>query len=177
MAMALCLSLAISPGAWAADGDGKLYTAYNIWIEQPEKVWSTNFKKGWILPAGSAVRDVVKNKKLFRFVVEESGDEITIVFVPKHHPGMTGADIHDRLITTKDLATLTAGFTEAEREAIETGSYEVGMSKAAILVSLGPAPEVETPSTDANVWKYWAHRFNTFDLKFDSDGKVEEIID
>ena len=61
----------------------RLYTAYNIWFEKPERIWSINYKKGAIIPAGTQVRDVeiittnrrhkaiifttVKEKKLFVF--------------------------------------------------------------------------------------------------------------
>jgi len=178
--IALCLGLVITLGSVeskADDGGGKLYTASNIWIENPGKVWSTNYKRGWILSAGTEIRDVKQSKKAVQFVVAETGVAVKIVFVGKHHPGTSASDIHDRLVTGKDFEALTAGFSEQEIEAIKKGAHEVGMSKESILVSLGYPPEIQTPSTDSNVWKFWAHRFNTFDLHFDDQGKVETIVD
>jgi len=41
----------------AASGK-KIYTAYNIWFERAERIWSINYKKGAVIPAGTLVRDV-----------------------------------------------------------------------------------------------------------------------
>ena len=182
IAVVLCSSFMFAQGSLELSAGkekqaGRLYTAYNVWIENPAKVWSTNYKKGYILPAGTEIKKVKHNRKVVQFTVVETGVEVTIVFVAKHHPGLSSAEIRERLVTDKNFDVLTSGFSEQELEAIENGEYEVGMSKEAVLVSLGYPPEIQTPSTKHDRWKYWAHRFNTFDVRFDDDGRVEAVVE
>ena len=108
-------------------------------------------------------------KKAIKFTEVETGVTYTIVFVPKHHPGLKSTDIHERYITSKSFEELTAGFTEEEVSAIETGKVVTGMAKEAVLVCYGYPPEVATPSTSANAWEYWRHRFKSFTLQFKDD--------
>src|SRR5882672_12484124 len=62
--LAAILAFAVSNAASAAD---RLYTAYNIWFEQPTKVYSTGYQKGNILPAGSEVKDVNRSRSKVEF--------------------------------------------------------------------------------------------------------------
>ncbi len=47
------------------------------------------------------------------------------------------------------------------------------MSKEAVIVCYGYPPEVATPSTNLDGWQYWRHRFKSFTIEFDDDGKVK----
>ena len=51
------------------------------------------------------------------------------------------------------------------------------MSKKAVILSWGYPPELATPSTSLNAWKYWLKRFTSKIVRFDSDGKTTEAID
>ncbi len=154
--IAAILAFAAAGAASAAD---RLYTAYNIWFEQPTKVYSTNYQKGNILPAGSEVKDVKRS----------SGK---LEFVGKHHPGLTGKQWMDRFLTTGDFAALSQGLTPAEIKAIRAGQVKAGMSRKPVLLAAGYPPEVGTASTRLDTWKYWRHRFGSYPMRF-SDGKVE----
>ena len=65
-----CIS---STGA-AQESGGKAYTAFNIWYEQPEKIYSTNFQKGTFLDAGTEVENIEQNRKQITFTVSETGE-------------------------------------------------------------------------------------------------------
>ena len=158
-------------GANAASAADKLYTAYNIWFEQPTKVYSTNYEKGNLFPAGSEVKDVNRSSRKLEFTDPKLNMKFSIEFVGKHHPGVTAEQWIDRFLTTRDFAALTRGLTAAEIKAIRAGQVEVGMSKKAVLVSVGYPPEIATVSTELDTWKYWRHRFGSYLVQF-SDGKV-----
>ena len=175
-AVVICLGLLFSQGNIVSRAeDPHLYTAHNIWYENPGKVWSTNYKKGELLPAGSAIEKVKRSGKAIQFTDVDTDITFKIVFVAKHHPGLSVGDIYLRLTTEKTFEELTSGFSESEIEAIKAGKYAEGMSKEAILVSQGYPPESSTPSTDLNTWRYWRHRFATFVLHFDEAGEVQSI--
>ncbi|HMG58905.1 MAG TPA: hypothetical protein VK583_04195 [Burkholderiales bacterium] len=158
-------------GANAASAADRLYTAYNIWFESPTKVYSTNYQKGNLLPAGSEVKDVNRSSKKVEFTDPKLGMKFSVEFVGKHHPGVTGEQWIDRFLTTRNFAALSKGLTPAEIKAIRAGQVQAGMSKKAVLVSVGYPPEVATASTKLDAWKYWRHRFGSYLVQF-SNGKV-----
>ena len=45
--------------ALTCEAEDKLYTAHNIWVEQPARMYATNYKVGNLIPAGTEVADVV----------------------------------------------------------------------------------------------------------------------
>ena len=158
-------------GANAASAADKLYTAYNIWFEQPTKVYSTNYQKGNLFPAGSKVTEVSKSSKKVDFTDPKMGMKFSVEFVAKHHPGVTGEQWADRFLTTRNFAALSGGLTPAEIKAIKAGQIQVGMSKKAVILAAGYPPEVGTVSTKLDTWKYWRHRFGSYSVQF-SDGRV-----
>ena len=162
------LALAAANAASAAD---RLYTAYNIWFEQPTKVYSTNYQKGNLLPAGSEVTEVSKSSKKVEFTDPKLGMKFSVEFVGKHHPGVTGEQWADRFLTTRNFAALSSGLTAAEINAVKAGKIQAGMSKKAVILAAGYPPEVATASTKLDTWKYWRHRFGSYAVQF-SDGKV-----
>ena len=166
--LAALLAFGAASAASAAD---RLYTAYNIWFEQPTKVYSTNYQRGNILPAGSEVKDVKRSSGKLEFTDVNLDMRFTFEFVGKHHPGLTGEQWADRFLTTRDFAALTKGLTAAEIKAIRAGQVQAGMSKKAVLVSVGYPPEVATASTKLDAWKYWRHRFGSYLVHF-GNGKV-----
>lgn len=157
--------------AGAASAQDRLYTASNIWFEKPDKVYSTGYQKGNMLPAGSEVKDVKRSRGKLEFTDVKQDMKFTAEFVVKHHPGLTAEQWMDRFLTAKDFAALTKGLTAAEIKAIRAGQVQTGMSRKAVLVSVGYPPEVATASTDLDVWKYWRDRFRNYQVKF-SGGKV-----
>src|SRR6267143_6931070 len=108
-------------GANAASAADRLYTAYNIWFEQPTRVYSTNYQKGNLLPAGSAVKDVNRSKNKLEFTDEKLNMRFSVEFVGKHHPGLTGEQWSDRFLGTRDFTALSKGLTAAEIKAIRAG--------------------------------------------------------
>jgi len=166
--LAVILALGAAGAASAAD---RLYTAYNIWFEQPTKVYSTNYQKGNILPAGTEVKDVARSSKKLEFTDPKLNMRFSIEFVGKHHPGLTAEQWIDRFLTTRDFAALSKGLSATEIKAVRAGQVKAGMSKKAVLLAAGYPPEVATASTQLDVWKYWRDSFRNYLVRFD-DWKV-----
>ncbi len=169
--------LAILAVAGAQADQDPVYLAHNLWFEHPTKIYSTNYKKGSILPAGTTVEVVSRSRKKIVIQDTESGMHYTILYVRKHHPGLHHDAVYDRMLTKKTFEALTSGLTAEEVDAIRDGVVRVGMSKEAVLVSQGYPPETRTPDRNSRIWKYWASRFDTFDVYFDEEGIVTQIVD
>jgi len=168
--LAVAGALVLASGLWnTASAADRLFTAYNIWFEQPTRVYSTNYQRGNILPAGSEVKDVSNSSRKLEFVDVKSNMKFSIEFIAKHHPGLSEEQWKNRFLTSKPFPELTRGLTAEEIRSIKAGQVKVGMSKKAVLVSVGYPPEVGTASTELESWKYWRHRFGTYSVKFTKD--------
>ncbi|MFO7760468.1 MAG: hypothetical protein ACQES8_06500 [Thermodesulfobacteriota bacterium] len=156
------------------------YLAHNIWIEK-EKIWSTGYQVGRLIPAGTKVKDIKFGKKsgypTVAFTGVEDNQTYYAYFNPDHHPGISAQDYMDRLLTSQSFEEITQGLTSKEKKAIETGDVVPGMSKDAVLVSWGYPPETGTGSLDFDVWKFWKNRFDTIEVRFNDEDKVTEIRD
>jgi hypothetical protein len=151
----------------------QLYTAHNLWYEHPQRMWSTGYKKGAIVPAGTAITNLTRSKKWMKFyilfVVPQTRVQHGILWMPNHHPGVTLEGFVRRTFTEKTFEQLVEGFSEAEIAAVRRGEVEPGMSRRAALVSWGFPPEVGTANLEVAAWKYWIHRFHNGYINFEGD--------
>ena len=179
----LCLSLLLviagslifSSASFAADGE-TYYTRMNIWYEKPEKIMSTNYHKGLILPVGTAVEILKKGKKI-KFRDKATGVEFRIILV-SDYTNLTKQQFFDRYFSKDSILNSSEyrSFSAQEKENIKNGTIEKGMSKAAVLVAYGYPPSHRTPSTESNVWKFWTSRLLTDDIHFEND-RISRIVD
>ena len=83
-----------TPVPGKATSGQNICTAYNIWFEKPERIWSINYKKGAIIPAGTQVRDVEiittnRRHKVIIFSTVKEKKAFCIFWIKKYHPGKT----------------------------------------------------------------------------------------
>ena len=156
-----------------------LYTAYNIWFEQPRKkkpakIVCRNYRQGSLLPAGTPVHSITFRYGKNSYILFSSEKwSFILYFQKKYHPNMNMEQFKDRLFTKESFKKLTQGFSSKEINAIEAGKIENGMSKQAVIVAYGYPPENVTPSTEENHWTYWISRFRKEVVEFDERGQVK----
>jgi len=152
------------------DNKAKLYTTrnmhYNIARGGVKIVETTNYQVGILLPVNSQVtmQEIEKNQITFLY----KGQEILLRNKPKY-TGVGIDEIAKQYFSTKKVNLNK--FTKKERKAIKTAQVVPGMSKKAVLISLGTPPAHVTPSTEMDQWKYWRTRWRTFLINF-QDGKA-----
>ena len=158
------------------EDQGKLYTAYNLWYEKPERMFAINYGRGSMIPAGTRVAAVRVHRSRKRPTITFSrvadGDGYTIFFRPQFFPGVTIEEFKDRLFTDKPIEEQTAGLTQSEISAIREGRLVEGMRREAVLITRGYPPSHYTPSLDENTWYYWENRFVKEAVRFDTDGRT-----
>ncbi len=180
MLLAVSLTLLFAAFAYAEkDVAGKtFYTMANIWYEHPDKIYSTNYHRGAILPAGTKVTIKNVDPDEIKFT-DDKGLDYKIVFVKKHHPDTTAWDYFDRYFSESNpmgAGAASQKFTESEKKSIEAGVIKEGMSKAAVLMAYGYPPGIKTPSLKSDIWVYMENRFVTRSVKF-KDDKVIDVRD
>ncbi len=165
--------IVLSSDSFAESSSKDLYTSYNLWFEKPDSMWSINYKKGALIPAGTKVEsvDLGRNKVIFK--ISENPNKFVINFTPKYHPGIDLEQFRDRLFTNKTFDQLVRGFSKKEIEGIKSGEINPGMSKKAVLVAYGYPPEHVTGSLDMNTWTYWVNRFKKTNVDFDKGGHTK----
>lgn len=153
--------------------DAPLYTAHNIWFEKPERMYSTGFHVGRMIPAGTQVTNVRvkhgRNPEIY-FTTRPDGMNYQMEFTQKHHPGLSVDQFVARLFTPRSFGELTEGFTQNELTAVRQGLLRPGMRKNAVLVAYGYPPEVLTSTLQSSVWLYQKNRFQKNEVRFDENG-------
>ena len=169
--------LCIVPGALAEkDIAGKtFFTKANMWFESPVKIYSTNYHKGAILPAGTKVVIKKVGFKDIKFT-DDDGIDYRIVYVKRHSPGVSVWDHFDRYFSEED--PMRSGgpfekFTKAEQEHIEMGEIAEGMSKDAVIMAYGYPPPIKTPKLKSRSWIFMLNRFATKAVMFKDDKLVK----
>ena len=148
----------------ATAGSSALYTAYNLWFENPEKMSSVNYHTGAIILAGSKVIRLSTHTKTIRFRLADEERSFSI-----------REEFTNRSFASQALEERTKKFSNQEKEMIRSGSVGNGMSKEAVLVSWRYPPEHQTLSTTANTWVYWRNRFMKQAVQFGQNGKVMNV--
>ncbi len=155
-----------------------------MWYEKPHKMSSVNYNKGTLIPAGTEVGYIAvegprsmsykKNKDFDPYIEFSSKDDKTlfkITWQSKYHPKKTIKDYANLMFTNKPFELLTEGFNTKELEAIKNGSIVEGMSKRAVIVTVGIPPGHYTKSLDDNSWFHWISRFQKREICFDANEK------
>jgi hypothetical protein len=152
----------------AVKGD-KLYTQFSLFYE--DKVHrTTNYRSGVFVPINTEVT-FVKAKKKEIDVLLPDGTNLKIENVEKYSGENINGIFHRTLgKTPADLAR----FSAKEKASIEAGEVEPGMSKEAVIASLGYPPKHQTPTLNGNQWRYWRDTFATFVVHFEDD-KVKDV--
>jgi hypothetical protein len=160
--------------------DQPLYTAHNIWYEHPDRVFAINYKKGTIIPAGSAVildpYGVRPGASALQFAVPDTGIRVTMHLHPKFAPGVTIEALRDRTLTPKPWEQLVEGLDACEVESVRNAVVVTGISRRAVIAAYGYPPEHFTPTLEKGVWTYWINRFVKKELMFGADGKTTTAL-
>ncbi len=168
-----CGSTPVGPDGPLVPGD--YYTQYPMYMSR-DTVHSTNYRGGGaaILLPVSTRATLVSGRGRRLDLVLDGGREIRFEHRPK--------DTNDTLAEAFAVAfapqpiDLTQ-LTDKQLDALDAAQPEIGMHKDTILLVMGPPPARGTLGPDSNIWKYWEHGWNkTFDVVFDSDGLVSQIL-
>ena len=147
------------------------YTKVNIWYENPNRIYSTNFHKGTIIPAGSKVVIDGFNSKEIKFTFVERSLSCTLIHYKKHSR-ISVDELFDRHFSKADVKADKGAYyslTKTERKNVQMGNLEVGMSKGAAIMAYGYPPSHRTPDISDNKWTYWYSKLQTMVVFFNGD--------
>lgn len=142
------------------------YTQFSLCHEAGIHV-TTNYRKGPLVPINTAVTFVRASSGSISVKLPD-GSTLKI----ENELGFSGEDIVGIFKRTfgKEKVDLDK-FPDKIKQSILGGAIEPGMSKDAVIKSIGYPPKHKTPSLEGNQWRYWRNRFGTFIVNFE-EGKV-----
>jgi hypothetical protein len=151
------------------DSHATLYTTRNMHYNVSRRakiVDTTNYQVGILIPVNSEVTmdSVNRNQIVFTY----KGQDIILRNRVKY-TGVGIDEIAKRYFSAKKVDL--SKFSKKEQQAIRIAQVIPGMSKKAVLISLGTPPAHVTPTTEMNQWRYWRTRWSTFFINF-KDGKA-----
>jgi len=173
VALLAALFMTLARGDVVIGGD--YFTKVNLWYEHPEKIYSTNYHVGQILPVGTAVKvqNIGKNFIQFR---NDKGLSFKLLYNAKHNPGGLSAYL-DTVFSSENvlIGRDYRKFSKAEKDNISKGVVAEGMRKPAVIMAYGLPPSHKTSSTDSNSWIYWLNRFKSITVTFSDAGVVTHV--
>jgi hypothetical protein len=145
----------------------------NLFLNKGQLI-SLNYRSGTPLPLGTQVTVNSVTAEQIHFTLVDTG--MQYVFI--NHRA-TGTDIQanfQRFFGTEDPDDKLLDLTPEEQDQVHKALPAVGMSRAAVLLAIGPPPSHKTPTLDAPIWTYWNNRATTFEVHFGADGLVEKLM-
>lgn len=156
-------------------GDG--YTAVNIWWYKPFRIYSTNYHRGKILPAGTRVTITDISSKQIYFTRKSDGKEFAILRMKRHtrlHIGEHAKRLFSKT-DPKGPGSRYEKFTKKEKYAIKAGGISKGIGKDAALMAYGYPPDHRTPDLNSDSWIYFKGLYHSVRLNF-NNGKADRSI-
>ena len=148
------------------------YTQCNLWVADGVHE-TTNYRVGYMIPVNTRVRIGDTSERVIKVSVPETGERFRIINIREYTDRDIKA-IFQRYFA--DESQKLDAFRASEREAIESGEVERGMSKDAVLIARGFPPAHETPSIRMDDWRYWKSGNDTRVVRFEDD-RVSEVVD
>ena len=173
--MAACSSLPV-PGEDGQDltGQAGVYTLVNLHPDPINfRLYATNYQQAGFIPLCTEVTIVEAKNKRMEFTVNATGQTY---YYFNHRSAAEPFDQHLKRFFGKTCnKDAVAKMSAIDRKGIASGKALEGMSKEAVVYALGIPPRHVTPSLESDVWKYWANRYDTFNVEFEN-GKVSRIV-
>ena len=150
-----------------------VYTAYNLWYENPESLSHDNIQKGSLIPFGTEVKLLSMTDSEIVFRAEGK------TFTLKYDGARTMMPIEDfakQLFTTSVAVETASGVTPAAFEKMRRGIIEKGMTKQNVITTYGPPSKIRTPNQLSDSWIYWVDRVKTKRVIFRNGKVLTEIV-
>lgn len=151
----------------------KGYTCCNLRVHT-DWISSNNVQGGTLIPAGEPV-ELNWIKRQFYVYGSIGGLDISL----RDDAAKTEADTMrwlQRIVTTEDPKLQLATWPADVRLAVRSARVMPGMSRAQVLMALGPPSRVDTPDMAASKWRYWtAAEDLPVELVFGSDDRLQRL--
>lgn len=153
----------------------EIFTAYNLWYDDPANMTTLNTQKGTIIPFGTQIEIIEATDKKIKFRTTSDELEFTIKYDPQYRLQTVEEYIKD-VFTISSSSDLAENLSPLAYEKIKRGIVEKGMTKNEVRLAYGPPCAFRTSSPEAKTWVYWTDFLVGKHVIFNKD-KVLDIIE
>lgn len=147
------------------------YTCCNLHYEN-DWISDANWSSMPMIPAGASIK--VIDYARYRVNVEIDGRKMRLgLDYGRQQPLEAWAR---KVVVQDDPRRKIAGWPAPVRDAVRAGKIAIGMSQEQVLVAIGYPPMHQTPSLDAQQWKYWHTGFGSYLVVWDGVGRVKDVV-
>ena len=152
-----------------------IYTLTNLHPDlENRRLYSTNYQQTYLMPVCTEVEITKLSKKKMLFRDKKTGVEYEYLWHKKSTPSGLNAHIEKHFGTECPQSEIDS-MSKIDQDGIKSGQPAMGMTRRGIILAMGYPPEHVTPMLDQNLWMYWRNKFARRSVRFDADGKVDEI--
>ena len=157
------------------EGD-KVYTACNIWYEDPEKIDCRNIQRGSFIPIGTEIEPVETTNFTQKIIFKDRSGKQYVIRFSEDQRLCPMSDYIAYTFTTETRDELFKGIPDKARLRIVRGEVVPGMDRRQVLLAFGPPPAIRTPDRKNETWIYWMTDAKTIRLIFRGD-IVRQVMD
>ena len=151
----------------------KVYTQTNLHPDDARsRLYSINYQQAGFIPRCTEVDLLKVSSKKLIFSIEDTKYQ----YLYHKASGSFDENIKKYFKTSCEKSELKQ-LSTIDKKGLAAGKVYKGMSKEGVILAIGYPPVHKTVSLEGKTWKYWKNRFNTFDVIFDENNKVESIAD
>lgn len=150
------------------------YLCCNLRFARPGWISSDNHLGRGFVPAGEAVR-LDSMKRDYYLLGTVGGRTIGLRDDAASNRDDTMRWVR-RVVVGVDPRVELATWPPAIRAAVHAGKIVLGMSRAQVLMALGPPSYLDTPDTMSPAWRYRTAADEQAELRFRDDGTLAEVV-
>ena len=143
----------------------KLYTKYNVFYTNPEKISCLNFIAGNIIPYGTEIEIVDCNEEKLLFKAVGSEQLYTILFSKGERMASMQQFLRS-LIGFENRDAISKKIRPEYLSKVQNGEIAIGMNKKEIAIAWGDVPPVHTPDAKNMTWIYMKNHHDLLRLIF-----------
>ncbi len=156
------------------EGD-KIYTACNIWYEDPEKIDCRNVQRGSFIPLGTEIEPVETTNFTQKIIFKDKKGKLYTILFSEEHRLCPMSDYIAYTFTTKSREEQLKGIPPKIRARILRGEVVPGMNAAQVQMAYGLPPALRTPDLRNDCWLYYTDDSEMVRVTF-RDGVVRNVL-
>ncbi|MBR2373895.1 MAG: hypothetical protein IKA87_06655 [Lentisphaeria bacterium] len=153
----------------------KIYTACNIWYEDPEDIDCRNIQRGAFIPLGTEITPVETTYFSEKIVFKDKGGKIYKINFSEDYRLCSMADYIGYTFTTKSREQQLKGLAPKVKARIMRGEVVPGMNTEQVRMAYGLPPAIRTPDLRNDCWIYFLTPSDTVRVIF-RGGIVRNVL-
>ncbi len=165
-------------GGKAASTDPALVSGFLCCNVRTDGSWvsDSNYRENAkkVIPVGTPVK--ITSFGRYRFGMDVEGYEKTQYLGNDYSRSIGDKALAKRYVVQEDPRTKLSGYPANIQAAINASQLLVGMSQEQVVMAIGWPIADENTNLDARIWRYWLTSFEEYQIEFDKNRVVTDVV-